>query len=69
VDALMLREAKMWKATALVIPRYDVNRYASVRNADQRRERLIRQAWKDARAIEDIATVHHKIDRAVERRL
>jgi hypothetical protein len=52
-----------------VIPRDDVNRNASVSDARQRSERLIRQAWKDARAVEDIATVHHKIDRAVERRL
>lgn len=65
----MLRETEMWKSAAFVISRDDVNRNTSISDSGQRRKRLIRQAGNDARAIENISTVHDDIDGTVERRL
>jgi hypothetical protein len=65
----MRREPRVRQPRPLVIPRDDEHRNATLRDATERLERLIRDAWRNPRPVEDIAGVHNEIDLSSQRGL
>jgi hypothetical protein len=69
MNARMMRKPQVRDATALMVARHHINRYALVGDAGQWLEGLPHHAAHWARPIEHIAAVHDEIYFAIESRL